>query len=207
MTKKHYLPDGYMPTKEEADKYIARPYGSNKLIGNKHEETMEKLFQVLIPENKNIHDVLIKCSTLNCLANTVIYEVQYVAERILKLNIDDRLKQGDLSLVDDIAYKVKDANNQVSRSYYSFASKYCSYHQPDKFSIYDRYVDIVLWELKNMYHYSDFKHDDLKEYQGYMNALEDFRNYFGFPEKDFSKKALDKYLWLFGKECVSKYNK
>ena len=204
MAKKKYLPDGYKPTKEEANKYIARSYGSIDVIGNKHEETLEKLFQKLIPENKNIHDILIKCSTLNGLANTVIYEVQYVAEWILKLNIDERLKRGDLSLVDEIAYNVKDANSQISRFYYSFASKYCSYHQPDKYSIYDRYVDLVLWELQKKYHYSDFKHDDLKKYDGYMKVLKDFRKYFGFSENEFSKKELDKYLWLFGKECVSK---
>ena len=206
MRKKHYLPEGYKPTKEEANKYIARPYGSIDVIGNKHEETLEKLFQKLIPENKNIHDILIKCSTLNGLANTVIYEVQYVAEWILKLKIDDRLKRGDLSLVDQIAYNVKDANSQISRSYYSFASKYCSYHQPDKYSIYDRYVDIVLWELQKKYHYSDFKHDDLKKYKGYMKALDDFRNYYGFPEEEFSKKDLDKFLWLLGKEWVRKFD-
>ena len=35
MAKKKYLPDGYKPTKEEANKYIARPYGSIDVIGNK----------------------------------------------------------------------------------------------------------------------------------------------------------------------------
>ena len=42
MIKKHYLPDGYIPTAEEANRYIVRPYGSIEIIGNKHEETMEK---------------------------------------------------------------------------------------------------------------------------------------------------------------------
>lgn len=205
MGKRKYLPKGYVPTREEANKYIARPYSDVQLVGNKHEETLDRLFRETLKENKDIHDILVKCSTLNGLASTVIYEVQYVAERILKLNIDNRLEQGDLSLVKDIASRKGDP--ALPKTLYSFASKYCSYHQPDKYSIYDRYVALVLTELQDTDGYSDFKRaEDLKDYNCYMKALEDFRKYYGFPEKEYSKKAIDKYLWLFGKECVSEYN-
>ena len=77
--KNHILPTGYIPTKEEANKYIARPYSNVQLVGNKHEETLDRLFRETFKENKDIHDILVKCSTLNGLASTVIFEVQYVA--------------------------------------------------------------------------------------------------------------------------------
>lgn len=205
MTKKknHILPDGYIPTKEEANKYIARPYSNVQLVGNKHEETLDRLFRETLKENKDIHDILVKCSTLNGLASTVIFEVQYVAERILKLNIDNRLEQGDFSLVKAIASKEGDPI--LPKTFYSFATKYCSYHQPDKYSIYDRYVALVLTELQERDCYSDFKRiEDLTDYNRYMKTLDDFRTYYGFPENEYSKKKLDKYLWLLGKEYVNK---
>lgn len=201
--KKKGIPQGYKPTVDEVEKYIALPYGENPLVGNKKEEALTKLFGRILPENKNIQDILIKCSALNGLASTNIFEVQYVAEHILALNIDERLKRGDLSLVDDIGKKIDVGGNRL-RSHYSFASKYCSYHSPDVYSIYDRYVDIVLSELQAMDHFSNFKRGDLKKYECYMKALNDFRNYYGFPESEFRKKDIDKYLWLLGKEYVNK---
>ena len=121
----------------------------------------------------------------------------------MKLNIDNRLEQGDLSLVKAIASK--DGDPILPKKFYSFATKYCSYHQPDKYSIYDRYVGLVLTELQKRDGYSDFKRiEDLTDYNRYMKALDDFRTYYGFPENEYSKKKLDKYLWLLGKEYVNK---
>lgn len=204
MKKRKYLPEGYKPTIDEAKKYIARPYGS-PLVGDIKEDTIVKLFSE-VPENNNISNILVKCATLNSLASTNIIDVFYIAEHILKLNIDDRLKQGDYKLVDEIGRKIIVGSSK--RAHYSFASKYCSYHLPRKYSIYDRYVALVLTELQDRDSYSDFKRtEDLRSYERYMKALEDFRNYYGFPEEDFSKKNLDKYLWLLGKEWVRKFDK
>ncbi|MBO4443682.1 MAG: hypothetical protein J5814_02790 [Bacteroidaceae bacterium] len=205
MAKKKYLPDFYVPTAEEVKKFIVRPYSDNPLVGNKKDDALFKLFRDLIPENKNIQDIIIKCSTLNALASTNVIEIQYIAEHILMLNIDERLKRGDLSLVDDIGKKIN-VGNSKQRSHYSFASKYCCFHQPQLYSIYDHYVALVLMELQERDKFGDFKHGGLKKYECYMKALEDFRKHYGLPENEFSKKDLDKYLWLFGKECVSEYN-
>ena len=206
MRKNKYLPEGYKkPTPEEAKDYIAQNYSPNPLVGDIKENTILRLFSES-PENNDINTILVKCATLNSLASTNIIDVFYVAEHIRTLKIDDRLKQGDIKLVDDIGKKIKVGN--TTRSHYSFASKYCSYHQPDKYSIYDRYVALVLTELQKRDSFGDFKRaDDLKNYAGYMKALEDFRNHYGFPEKEFSKKDLDKYLWLLGKEWVREFDK
>lgn len=204
MKKKYYLPDGYQPTIDEAKKYIARPYGS-PLVGNIKENTIVKLFRD-VPENNDINIILVKCATLNSLASTNIIDVFYIAKHIQKLKIDDRLIQGDLKLVDEIGKKINVGKSK--RAHYSFASKYCSYHQPQKYSIYDRYVALILTELQDRHPFSDFKRaEDLKNYECYMKALEDFRKRYGFPEEEFSKKDLDKYLWLLGKEWVSKFDK
>jgi hypothetical protein len=58
---------------------------------------------------------------------------QAVENHILKLHIDDRLKEGDLSLISDLG------NIKVSFSDYDllhFFSRYCCVHQPERFPIY-----------------------------------------------------------------------
>ena len=53
--------------------------------------------------NDCIEDVLIKCSSLNDFYSTNIFDIHTMAQHILSLKIDERLENGDLSLVNDIA--------------------------------------------------------------------------------------------------------
>jgi hypothetical protein len=197
MTK---IPDNYLPTAEEVEKYLI----SWKENGdaNDKELALNKLFFDLCPENKVIQDVLIKCSTLNGFYSTNIYDIYSVAQHILKLNIDERLRGGDLSLVDMIA-RVKVGNPPKERRFYSFATKYCSHHQPQKYAIYDSYVEKLLWDFQNRDKFSDFKLPDLKDYTNYMRAIYDFQKHYELEQ--FSVKNLDQYLWQLGKKYYSQY--
>lgn len=93
-----------------------------------------------------------------------------VAKHILSLNVDKRLEDNDVTLVDDIA---KVTIGDTEKNFYSFASKYCSHHKPLEYPIYDSYVEKVLLHFNKVYHFYKFTKTDLKE--------------------------LDKYLWQFGK--------
>ena len=97
--------------------------------------------EVRHPKNTDITDILLKVSTLNDFYSTNIFSVYPVAKHILSLGIDARLKAGDVTLVNDIK---QIAINGTERNFYSFASKYCSHHNPLDYPIYDSYVDVVL---------------------------------------------------------------
>ena len=177
------------PSVGEVEKYLEKTLENYVL----QENSLDKLFFNLIPENKQIEDVLIKCSTLNDFYSTNIFSIFPVAKHILDLDIDIRLQEGDLTLVNDIA-DVKELN----RKFYSFASKYCSHHCPDKFPIYDRYVDRVLMHFKKVDKFAEFKKVDLKDYNKFNNVLGEFKVYYSLEK--YSLKELDRYLWLLGKE-------
>lgn len=149
---------------------------------------LRKLFKQLCPTNTSLEDIIIKCTTLNKLYSTNIYNIQAVAEHILSLNIDERLKNGDVTLVDDIA-KV----HVLNKRYYSFATKYCAMHEPEKYSIYDSNVNKV---LKHYYKgiYTDVS---LKDYNTYTQALHTFQK--DYHLESLSLWELDKYLWDLGK--------
>lgn len=179
------------PSKEEVYKYIKKWETLENYVNQ--ENSLKKLFVDLIPENKLLEDILIKVSTLNDFYSTNIFSVFPVAKHILELDIDKRLKVGDLSLVNDIA-DVK----ELDRTFYSFATKYCSHHNPEVFPIYDNYVLRVLVHFKKIDHFSKFTRNDLKNYIRFNEVLDEFAKFYEL--ENYSKKELDRYLWLVGKE-------
>lgn len=163
------------------------------------EEALNKLFFELAPRNTDVTDILLKVSTLNDFYSTNIYSTYPVAKHIQSLKIDDRLKSGDVSLVDDIQLVVI---GDKEKHFYSFATKYCSHHNPKDYPIYDSYVDEVLRFFRSQDHFSAFYNDDLKNYALFKKILNDFREFYGLNQ--FDLKQIDQYLWQLGKEYFKK---
>ena len=197
ITTMNTIPTDYRPTPAHIQEYVNRWYTLENYVNQEH--ALDKLFFELCPQNKCIEDILIKCSALNDFYSTNIFDVHSVAQHILSLDIDERLKRGDLSLVNDIA-TTKVGEKRKDRFFYSFATKYCSHHKPDKYAIYDNYVEKVLMHFKNKSkdNFSSFKRPELKDYNIYMKVIADFQSYYGL--EGFTIKQLDQYLWQFGKE-------
>jgi hypothetical protein len=122
-----------------------------------------------------MNDILIKVSSLNDFYSTNIFSSFIVAKHILDLNIDKKLKDNDFQLVNDIA-NIK-INNEKTKYYYSFATKYCSHHKPDTYPIYDVFVGKMLIHFNkiDMFYENDI---DLKNYQNYMKVLFEFKKHF-----------------------------
>ena len=179
------------PTNDEVEKYLESWKHLDKYVYQ--EKSLDKLFFKLIPDNKVMEDILIKCSALNDFYSTNIFSICPVAKHIYELDIDERLSRGDLTLVEDIA-NVKDLNKR----FYSFATKYCSHHNPDSFPIYDNYVDRVLRYFRKKDNFADFKNKDLKDYVLFNEILHKFASYYSLEK--YSLKDLDRYLWQLGKE-------
>lgn len=158
------------------------------------EEAIDKLFYGEFKSNDNLQNILIKCSVLNDFYSTNIFKIYPVAKHILSLNVDKRLEDNDVTLVDDIA---KVIIGDSEKNFYSFASKYCSHHKPLEYPIYDSYVEKVLLHFNKVYHFYTFTKTDLKEYSKFKTILIKFREFFKL--EDFNLKELDKYLWQFGK--------
>ena len=90
--------------------------------------------------------------------------------------------------------------------YYSFATKYCSRHQPERFAIYDSFVEKVLVWFSDEYGFAEFKNEDLRNYPNFKRVLMAFIEHFKLQK--YSLKQIDQYLWLLGKEKFpSNYSK
>ena len=163
------------------------------------ESSLDKLFHDDYKTNTDLNEILIKCSCLNDFYSTNIFLIYPVAKNIYDLKIDKRLKEGDASLVNDIA-NVEISGKQ--KYFYSFASKYCSHHNAVKFPIYDYFVEKMLMYFKKKDKFAKFVKDDLKDYIKFRNVLLEFKTFYDIDE--FNLRDIDKYLWIAGKEYFPK---
>lgn len=185
------------PSKELVQEYLLK--WKMKENYQLQESALNKLFFELSPKNCNIEDILLKAATLNDFYSTNIFCIYSIAKHIYDLNIDTRLKAGDITLVSDIGLVTISG---VQKYFYSFATKYCSHHNPLDYPIYDRYVDEVLRYFRKEDRFSDFMDADLKQYVRFKAILIDFRKYYGLEK--YNLKQIDQYLWQLGKEYFPK---
>lgn len=164
------------------------------------EESLNKLFFKTYPENKDISDILIKASSLNDFYSNNIFSIFPVAKNTLSLNIDERLKLGDDTLVNEIA--LVEYNDGKVENFYSFATKYCSHHYPNEYPIFDSYVEKVIMHFKRKDKFSKFTSKDLREYPRFKEIVEEFRWYYNLEQ--FGLKDIDRYIWQLGKEYFPK---
>jgi hypothetical protein len=167
------------------------------------ENALLLLFKDTFPNNNNLSEVLLKCSTLNDFYGTNIYNIFPVAKHILNLNIDSRLVDGDPMLVNDISL----GHGITARSgkelhLFSFATKYCSHHNPLDFPIFDSYVEKLLIHYRNADKFSSFRNEELRDFLVFKRVIIDFSR--AYELDNFNLKQIDQYLWQFGKEMFPK---
>lgn len=190
------------PDRDAVKRYIEK---WNALENYKAQESaLNKLFMQFSPENNNLDDVLLKVAALNAFYSTNIYNVFAVARHIVSLNIDERLKQGDESLVMDISagHGVRNTKNGKELHFYSFATKYCSHHQPEVYPIYDNFVEELLVYLRDADNFADFRRKDLRNISVFKKTLLKLQAFYSL--ENFTLKEIDQYLWQYGKEKFPK---
>jgi hypothetical protein len=183
------------PTKSEVERYLQKWESLENYT--LQESALDKLFHKTYKGNTDLDDILIKVCALNDFYSTNIYSVFNVAKRIKELDIDKRLKEGDVNLVNDIA---RVTISGKPKNFYSFASKYCSHHHPIAYPIYDSYVEKCLVYFKRKDKFAKFTLPDLRDYQKFKDILTEFKKFYGIDEHNL--KDIDKYLWQLGKEYL-----
>ena len=178
-----------VPTEDLVKSYIYQFDQSQVVV----ERALSKLFG-LFPENTASEDVLLKVVALNDLYRTGILATYKVAEHIVGLNIDPLLKARQPDVVDLIAHV---RLGSKIRNNYSFATKYCAWHNSTEYPIFDSFVGQMLWSYRKQDKFSSFRRQDLWKYSQFKQVMADFREHYGLST--FDLKDIDKFLWLAGK--------
>lgn len=130
-----------------------------------------------------------------------------LSEKIVQSNFDDRVKNGDLSLVEELAEWTK---NELGKNLFSFITKYCLYHNihcynKDDYAIYDSVVSNNLYRFistedfykltgKKLCKNSFNKMRDNIDYINYMKVLDFILNINNITVERPHRK-LDWYIW------------
>lgn len=190
------------PSAAEAEKYLSK-WRSN--AGLQHyriqEEMVATLFEDMCPKNTSNGEVIVKVKVLNLFYSTNIRSTTAMAEHIARIKDADKLlKEGNVGVVDKIAkITIKDKDWR----FYSFATKYCSHHNPDMYPIYDSNVSRLLlhFNKQDNFYEKPLKAEDLRDYPAFKEVIFKFRKHYCL--KKYSLRELDWYLWLLGKKHFS----
>ena len=171
---------------------------------------LDNLFTKTYPLNKNSQEVLVKIYVLNSAYFAYIPSPCFprLTRQIIGIeNIDEKLRQGAMDVVSDMAKTIEYQNGRGVRhrhTPYSFATKYCSFHNPDKYPIFDSNVERALRCYKR--EYPEFA----KSVDGIWNTNQDLRNYKAFNKiidsfikcfaLDYTYRKIDKYLYQIGRK-------
>jgi hypothetical protein len=184
-----------MPKFENALKKYLDIFASQEMYFVNDLKNLE-LFQKT-PGNKDAVDVRTKVSAVNDRDIGNLGIMENVVGHIHNLNIDERLKKNDLTLVEDIAkVTVGSQNHQLLH----FASVYCNFHKPDVYPIYsEQYLDFYrryITEYK-----LPLDPEKITTYDVFTKALNDLVGRLGLTGK-MNYLHLRKFAWLYAEHVV-----
>lgn len=184
------------PTNKLIDEYIDKFNKDERYY--LADQAIIKLFQKF-PENKNLEDILLKISVINDLYSTNIFATFIMARHIQHLDIDNELHKGNPSIVTKISsgHNIRAKKTDREINFYSFATKYCNWHNKDAYPIYDSFVDKILIAYRNKDKFSKFENKDLKNFERFKDIITDFKNNYNLTT--YNLKEIDKFLWIYGK--------
>lgn len=161
------------------------------------ESTLQELIATY-SQNTRIEHVLTKVVTINALYHARVLDVDLhpLAVHILAIEgLDARLKRGDPEAADAI-WK----SHGTRRHYFSFATKFCSWHNQAAYAIYD----MNMWEALRSYRSKesgfDFKDSECKDYACFHAIVKRFVA--AYDLERYSLKDIDKFLWLVGYDLL-----
>lgn len=148
------------------------------------------------PTNANQPQVIVKVLALNRLysARVLDKDIGTLATGIVERRIDDLLQEGSPLAVEAIIQCCS------KRRYYSFATKFCSWHNPTAYVIYDGNVDECLWRYKQRDNFAGFRRGELREYEKLLSVIKAFRGRWELQR--FTLREIDKFLWTIGDRLV-----
>lgn len=157
------------------------------------------------PRNNQLHEVLCKVTTLNALYSTQIATYSEAIPNLVDVakhiqqnadKIDPALAAGLPDIVDFIA-AVK-VSGKKDRFYFSFATKYSSWHNPNAYPIFDSKVEKYLHSFKSepMLMQCFETGEEKWRYRHFLKLIDVFRERFGLTS--FGYRELDKFLYMAG---------
>jgi len=152
-------------------------------------------------DHDDLSTVMAKVCVLNSLYATAIYNVAGIAEHICTIkNIDKRLSDADHTLVDEIrhGHNINMKKYPKEIDFYSFATKYCSFHNDAGYPIFDNLVSDLLFQANKIHKwYPSLRKQQLRNYHNFVSLVDAYATAMGVAANGY--KSIDKGLWILSK--------
>ena len=155
---------------------------------------LSKMFAEDFCLENEFNTIFARAAALNTIYSTHVFKIYDMVKNINNEEFNKLVKEGNPDAVDKIRY-VEVNKDGKKIDYYSFATKYCSFCNPDKYPIYDRNVEYVLRYLKDVEGFESFKLTDLKKYKTFIDLIDTLKEKY---KLSCNYKDLDHYLWGAG---------
>jgi hypothetical protein len=149
----------------------------------------------LFPLNSHLPSVMLKVAVIDSLYNTRLPDIHSVSQRIAAIaNLDQLLVRGEAEAVNQI----RDIG-RGPQGLYSFATKYCHWHSPRSFPIYDKFVKWILPVINGDHPFLNgpAEENNLDDFNGLDNAIHALMVHVGMDVSEYRK--IDHALWIYGK--------
>lgn len=192
-------------------KKVLEEFNKDKKYEHYREE--EKLIIELFTKHKENTDekaVLLKVCILDSFYSTNLRMlgeggVYEMAKHIVKLGTDKDLQNKSLELISKIADFTSEKGKR--KVLYSFATKYCFFHNPNFYIIYDSFVEkaLIFYNKKDKFYKTKFTQNHIKDYTTFMDIFKSFKSFYAL--ESFNNRELDHFLWIEGKELEKQNQK
>lgn len=168
------------------------------------------------PDNNDVNIIAMKIGLIDVTNSTNLsrYKSNISIDKLAKIikeiaDIDKKIEEGNPSVVSEIAKKAKDINKGKGVNLFSFASKYCCYHnrcvyKKDDYSIYDSVLKDYLPEYSSVL--KDSKYSDLTsskiekwrrncDYEAYNDCIGKILEGYKITTAH-KRKKLDHFIWF-----------
>jgi hypothetical protein len=173
----------WKPSTEEVESLLMTYYDDDYYRKYRDEATTLQYLYQTYRGNHHLNQVHIKVAVLEDFFAYHLSHTYQLAQHIAALNLDDRLSNGDATLIAEICkvpYKIdKDEQNRL----YSFVSRYCNQHKAQLFPIYDQYSEACMAQyleedLKGALCGKKLTKEDLKDYPTFCAVVKDFLSHY-----------------------------
>jgi hypothetical protein len=149
--------------------------------------------------------------------------VDKLINELFEYGFVQRVKNGEIEIVDDISQKIKATGNSTTRQTKSLLSKVAFLINPSDFALCDNRAKESLWEIQKST--KRYKQYEINEYTGFINQFHILRQeikehklfknsfdiltqfsdtdsfkFFNMNKRAFEMRIVDKYLWLLGRK-------
>ncbi len=166
------------------------------------EDDRELKFFATHPNNTDITDILLKIEEVRDHDLLALEAQDAMAQHIASLDIDPKLRDGSMEVINSIASL--DFRGE-KRNFYAFATRYCNYHRPDYYPIYDPVLEKLFTWYYQQVEGKPFDPQQLLDYPKFKELMQGFID--DLEVTPFSFRELDKFLWVYGRKVLNDFTR